>query len=622
MMEQAWLIPLLPLVASILLLMFGKKLGEASAHIGILGVFLSFLVSILVLVDRFTSSTFSVEWEWFTLGEIIVTAGIEITAINSLMLFVVSIVSLIVHIYSKGYMHGEERFSTFYAYLSFFTFAMLALVMSPNLLQVYFFWELVGLGSFLLIGFYYFKREAKQAAKKAFIMTRIGDVGFLAGIIILYIHVGSFRIQDIYQAVDQGLIESGFATLAALLIFIGAVGKSGQFPLHTWLPDAMEGPTPVSALIHAATMVAAGVYLVAVLYPLFSLSQEAMFMVALIGGFTAIFAATIALTQTDIKRILAYSTVSQLGYMMLALGSAGYVAAVFHLTTHAFFKALLFLAAGSVIHAVGTQDIREMGGLSKKLKKTAPLFLIGTLAISGVPLLSGFFSKDEILMSAWSGETMILFILALITTFLTAFYMFRLYFSVFSGEANGKQKKVHESPNIMVAPMAVLAFFAIFIGYIQTPWFGHFLGDWLTEGTTLLGHSHVEGPVWVMLASILLSLSGIGLAYLMYSKGSIPKDVVSGGAPITTNILRNKYYVDELYNGTIVRGVGMISLFLRFIDRYLVSGIVRGVTGFVVYLGKEGSRFQTGQVQWYGTVAVVGLALFLVIYMLSGGVLK
>lgn len=622
MMEQAWLIPLLPLVASILLLMFGKKLGETSAHIGILGVFLSFLVSVLVLVDRFTSSTFSAEWEWFTLGEIIVTAGIEITAINSLILFVVSIVSLIVHIYSKGYMHGEERFSTFYAYLSFFTFAMLALVMSPNLLQVYFFWELVGLGSFLLIGFYYYKREAKQAAKKAFIMTRIGDVGFLAGIIILYIHVGSFRIQDIYQAVDQGLIESGFATLAALLIFIGAVGKSGQFPLHTWLPDAMEGPTPVSALIHAATMVAAGVYLVAVLFPLFSLSQEAMFTVALIGGFTAIFAATIALTQTDIKRILAYSTVSQLGYMMLALGSAGYVAAVFHLTTHAFFKALLFLAAGSVIHAVGTQDIREMGGLAKKLKKTAPLFLIGTLAISGVPLLSGFFSKDEILMSAWSGETIILFILALITTFLTAFYMFRLYFSVFSGEANGKQKKVHESPNIMVAPMAVLAFFAIFIGYIQTPWFGHFLGDWLTEGTTLLGHSHVEGPVWIMIASILLSLAGIGLAYLMYSKGSIRKDVVSGGAPITTNILRNKYYVDELYNGSIVRGVGMISLLLQFIDRYLVSGIVRGVTGFVVYLGKKGSRWQTGQVQWYGTVAVVGLALFLVIYMLSGGVLK
>lgn len=622
MMEQAWLIPLIPFIAAVLLLCIGKKLGEASAYIGIGGIAVSFILSLLVLFERFGASTYRAEWEWFSLGDIILTAGIEVTALNSLMLFVVSIVSLLVHIYSKGYMHGEERFSTFYAYLSFFTFAMLALVISPNLLQIYMFWELVGLGSFLLIGFYYHKQAAKQAAKKAFIMTRIGDVGFLAGIILLYIHTGSFRLEDIYLAAEQGFISGTIAVLSAVLIFIGAVGKSGQFPLHTWLPDAMEGPTPVSALIHAATMVAAGVYLVAILFPLFSMSQEAMFVVALIGGFTAIFAATIALTQYDIKRVLAYSTVSQLGYMMLALGSAGYVAGVFHLTTHAFFKALLFLAAGSVIHAVGTQDIREMGGLSAKLKKTAPLFLIGTLAISGVPLLSGFFSKDEILMSAWSGSTMVLFILALITTFLTAFYMFRLYFSVFKGEANSQQKKVHESPQIMVVPMGVLAFFAIFIGYIQTPWFGHFLGDWLVEGTELFGSSHVEGPVWIMLASIVLSLGGIGLAYLMYAKGSIAKDAFSSYAPTTTEILRNKYYIDELYDVTIARATGLISFLLQWIDRYIVTGMVRGVTGLVVQLGKRGARFQTGQVQWYGTVAFLGLTLFLVIYMLTGGVFK
>ncbi|MET3697115.1 NADH dehydrogenase subunit L [Bacillus oleivorans] len=622
MMEQAWLIPLIPLVVSILLLMIGKTLGEASAYIGISGVFVSFLLSLFVLIERFTAATVSLEWEWFTLGDIILTAGIEVTALNSLMLFVVSIVSLLVHIYAKGYMHGEERFSTFYAYLSFFTFAMLALVISPNLLQIYIFWELVGLGSFLLIGFYYQKQAAKQAAKKAFIMTRIGDVALLAGIILLYIETGSFRLTDIYQAAETGLLSGTIAILCALLIFIGAVGKSGQFPLHTWLPDAMEGPTPVSALIHAATMVAAGVYLVAILFPLFSLSETAMYTVSCLGGFTAIFAASIALVQNDIKRVLAYSTVSQLGYMMLALGSGGFVAAVFHLTTHAFFKALLFLAAGSVIHATGTQDIREMGGLKDKLKSTGPLFLIGTLAITGVPLLSGFFSKDEILLAAWSGGYLILFVFALVTTFLTGFYMFRLYFLVFHGKPSVKQKKVHESPNVMVVPMAVLAFFAIFIGYIQTPWFGHFLGDWLIEGTNQFGASHAEGPLWIMLASIFLSLGGIGLAFWTYGKGNLSKETTSPALPLTMQVLQNKYYIDEIYEATIIRVTRWISLLLQWIDRYIVSGIVRGIAVLVVQLGRQGAKWQTGQVQWYGSVAFLGLAVLLAIYMLTGGVLK
>ena len=372
------------------------------------------------------------------------------------MLVIVSLVSFLVHTYSAGYMKGDDRFSVYYAYLGLFTFAMLGLVLSPNLLQTYIFWELVGVGSFLLIGFYFYKEEAKAAAKKAFIMTRIGDVGLLIGMILLFWQVGSFEYDEIFQAVSDGVLSQGMITLTAILIFIGAVGKSGQFPLHTWLPDAMEGPTPVSALIHAATMVAAGVYLVAALFPLFVASEAALMTVAIVGAFTAIFAASIALVQTDIKRVLAYSTVSQLGYMMLALGSAGYVAGVFHLTTHAFFKALLFLAAGSVIHAVHTQDIEKMGGLWKKLRITGPLFLIGTMAISGVPLLSGFFSKDEILIATWNAGHPVLFTLAVITAFLTAFYMFRLFFMVFTGEIEEQANDVHESPSIMTIPMIVL----------------------------------------------------------------------------------------------------------------------------------------------------------------------
>ena len=482
MIENAWIVPLFPLLSFLVLILFGRRFKESSFKIAIFLTLLSTIFSILVLFERFTAPTYKSEALWLAIGEIQLTVGFEVNQLNALMLVIVSLVSFLVHTYSAGYMKGDDRFSVYYAYLGLFTFAMLGLVLSPNLLQTYIFWELVGVGSFLLIGFYFYKEEAKQAAKKAFIMTRIGDVGLLIGMILLFWQVGSFEYDEIFQAVSDGSFPKGMITLTAILIFIGAVGKSGQFPLHTWLPDAMEGPTPVSALIHAATMVAAGVYLVAAVFPLFEASEAALMTVAIVGAITAIFAATIALVQTDIKRVLAYSTISQLGYMMLALGTAGYVAGVFHLTTHAFFKALLFLAAGSVIHAVHTQDIEKMGGLWKKLPKTGLLFLIGTMAISGVPLLSGFFSKDEILISTWNAGHPVLFTLAVITAFLTAFYMFRLFFMVFMGKSRGEQNEVHESPTIMILPMTVLAFLAIFAGYINTPWFGTFLGDWLTNG--------------------------------------------------------------------------------------------------------------------------------------------
>ena len=328
-MESAWMIPLFPLLSFLFLLIFGKRLKEASSYIASLLALASFVYTLLVLFDRFAAPTYKAEATWLEIGSIQLTVGFEVNQLNALMLVIVSLVSLLVHIYSAGYMKGDDRVSVYYTYLGLFTFAMLGLVLSPNLLQTYMFWELVGLGSFLLIGFYFYKEEAKEAAKKAFIMTRIGDIGLLVGMILLFWQVGSFEYDAIFQAIDDGVLSSGIITLTAILIFIGAVGKSGQFPLHSWLPDAMEGPTPVSALIHAATMVAAGVYLVANVYPLFLASEAALMTVAVVGAVTAIFAASIALVQKDIKRVLAYSTISQLGYMMLALGSAGYVAGVF-----------------------------------------------------------------------------------------------------------------------------------------------------------------------------------------------------------------------------------------------------------------------------------------------------
>lgn len=616
-MEYAWLIPLFPLASFVLLLIAGKKMGEASSVIGIALTFLSFAGSVLVLLERISSSTLKQEWTWLSIGKTSVTFGFEINALNALMLLIVTLVSFLVHIYSRGYMQGDERFYMFYAYLGLFTFAMLGLVIATNLLQLYIFWELVGLGSFLLIGFYFFKEEAKAAAKKAFIMTRIGDVGLFIGMILLFWQVGSFEYDEIFKAVQAGELSGTMITLTAILIFVGAIGKSGQFPLHTWLPDAMEGPTPVSALIHAATMVAAGVYLVATMFPLFEASKAAMMTVAVVGGFTAIFAASIGLVQTDIKRVLAYSTVSQLGYMMLALGSAGYGAGVFHLTTHAFFKALLFLAAGSVIHAVHTQDIEEMGGLFPKMKVTGTLFLIGTMAISGVPLLSGFFSKDEILVAAWEQGNYGLFWLAVLAAFFTAFYMFRLFFMVFMGKPRGKQHGVHESPSVMTIPMMVLGVLAVLAGYVNTPWFGAFLGDWLTEDVPFQVHEG-HGPVWIMIVATLVSLAGIFLAYLIYGKGTISRSWLGGSSSIPYRTLKNKYYIDELYGITVLPLVKGISLLLSAIEKYVMEGLAGLIGAFVQAIGMLGSRLQSGQVQTYGAVAFIGVAVLLVILFAGG----
>ncbi|MEK3798663.1 NADH-quinone oxidoreductase subunit L [Peribacillus sp. FSL H8-0477] len=622
MMENAWLIPLIPLFSSVILLLFGKQLRESAAYIGIVAVLVSFICSVIVLVERLDAPTYKQEVVWLVTGDVNITAGFEVTALNTLMLVMVSLVSCLVQIYSKGYMEGEKRFSVFYTYLGFFTFAMLGLVLSPNLLQLYFFWELVGLGSFLLIGFYFYKKEAKEAAKKAFIMTRIGDLGLFIAIILLFWKTGSFDFQKIFSSIGAGEISGGMLTLIALLLFAGAVGKSGQFPLHSWLPDAMEGPTPVSALIHAATMVAAGVYLVAVTFPIFSASSAAMETVAVIGGFTAIFAASIAIVQKDIKRILAYSTISQLGYMMLALGTAGYTAGIFHLLTHAFFKALLFLAAGSIIHAIHTQDIYKMGGLWKKMRLTSPLFLIGALSISGVPLLSGFFSKDEILVSAWVNGNYLLFWIAMITAFLTSFYVFRLFFLIFTGKPK-TEVVVKESPFSMVLPMGILGILAVCSGYIQTPWFGSYLGDFLVKGNEfLLVPAHSEGPAWIMAAAAVFSLSGILLAYLIYVKQTISRNfLIKEGSFINTTLI-NKYFIDETYYFTVGKTVKGLALFCSYIERFVISGFEWAVTGTIRSLGSTGARLQSGQVQVYSVAAFAGLAVLVIIYALTGGFIR
>ena len=620
MMEIAWLIPLLPLLSFVILVLFGRRLKESGAYVGMVLSFIALIMSILVLFERMAGENVLVQFDWLAIGDRTITMGFEVNQLNALMLVIVTLVSFLVHTYSKGYMTATDsyRVPVFYSYLGLFTFSMLGLVLSPNLLQLYIFWELVGVCSFLLVGFYFFKTEARAAAKKAFIVTRIGDVGLFIGMILLFWQVGSFEYAVIFETVNANGLTEGMITLIAILIFVGAIGKSGQFPLHTWLPDAMEGPTPVSALIHAATMVAAGVYLVATMFPLFAASPVALTTVAVIGGFTAIFAATIALTQKDIKRVLAYSTVSQLGYMMLALGSAGYVAAVFHLMTHAFFKALLFLAAGSVIHAVHTQSIEEMGGLWKKMKTTGVLFLIGCLAIAGFPLFSGFFSKEEILLTTFADGRYVLFALALITALLTAIYMFRLFFMVFTGKPRGDQSKVHESPAIMTVPMMVLAVLAVVSGFVHTHWFGTFLGDWLSDSPWTRGHTYLHDPGWIMPVAILVSLLGIFIAWLIYGKGVISREKLAEDSSLYM-VLYNKYYIDELYNKTFVRGTTIVSYTMLYIEKYLIEFTVQAVVSATDTLGRLNARLQNGQVQTYGAVAFLGLVIILAVLTLTGG---
>ncbi|NKQ20335.1 NADH-quinone oxidoreductase subunit L [Brevibacillus laterosporus] len=630
-MQYAWLVPLFPLIAFAIILSFGRQLKEGAGYISILLTAASLVLACITFMARFQEGAqdYVLSIKWLQVGDYVIPVGFEVNQLNAMMLVIVSIVSLLVQIYSRGYMQGDQRFPVFYQYLALFTFSMLGLVISPNLLQLYIFWELVGVCSFLLVGYYYFKPEAKAAAKKAFIVTRIGDVGLFIAICLLFWQTGRFEFDDIFTAIQGGKVEPFIITLAAILIFVGAAGKSGQFPLHTWLPDAMEGPTPVSALIHAATMVAAGVYLVATTFPLFIESPIALDVVAYVGGFTAIFAASIGLTQRDIKRVLAYSTVSQLGFMMMALGvagAAGYVAGTFHLMTHAFFKALLFLAAGSVIHAAHTQDVFKMGGLSKRMPVTSVVFLIGCLAIAGIPPFSGFWSKEEILGAVYAAGRYDLLVIAIVAAFFTAFYMFRLYFLTFRGTpASEGAKKAYESPSVMTIPMLLLALLAIGAGFINLP-NAPVLGEWLMSGSVgqfiidKYGEEAGHGALWLQIVAVIISLFGIGLAYLIYGKKNLPNDIISEQLPWLYQLSYRKFYMDEIYTFVFIRPLKGIGLAFNWLDYYIIGGLVRSIGGLTNMVGRLLSRLQSGQMQTYGFVVLLGLVVLMVSLTALGGV--
>ncbi|MBO7748979.1 NADH-quinone oxidoreductase subunit L [Paenibacillus sp. MWE-103] len=608
--QLAWIIPLFPLVAFLLLLAFGRSSRMIGATIGSISSLAGLVVALLVLAEhmRDGASYYQYAFDWIDMGGVTLKAGYEVTNLSALMLVVVTAVSFLVNVYSAGYMKGDERISVFYGYVALFTFSMLGLVLADNMLTLYIFWELVGVCSFLLVGFWFTKPAAKAAAKKAFIVTRIGDAGLLLGILLLYWYMPDHaldfvRIGNAFEN-GSGVIAASVTTWIAVLIFVGAVGKSGQFPLHVWLPDAMEGPTPISALIHAATMVAAGVYLVARTFDIFQASQTAMDIVAYIGGFTALFAATIGVAQNDIKRVLAYSTVSQLGYMMMALGLNSMTGGIFHLFTHAFFKALLFLGAGSVIHAVHTQNIQEMGGLGSKMKITAWTFGIGTLALSGIPPFSGFWSKDMILNIAYH-EKPGLFVIGVVAAFFTAFYMSRLFFLVFMGKPKG-ERGAHESPPSMTVPLVVLAVLAVVAGFVQTPW-NDTLGAWLTDGA----ERENGGGGLVMVISAAIGLLGLYVGWLVFVKGMIARDFVSSRAPWLTRLLERKYYVDEFYEAAIVRPLRAFGGLLSIMDEFVVDGLVRAFGGAAFLVGRGGTRLQNGQLQTYGLVTVFGLIILI-----------
>lgn len=582
--------------------------------------------------------------KWIVSGGFNVSWALYIDSLTAIMLIVVTWVSALVHIYSIGYMHDDPHVPRFMSYLSLFTFFMLMLITSNNFLQLYLGWEGVGLCSYLLIGFWYKKPSANAAAIKAFIVNRVGDFGFALGIMAIFFIFGTIQFSEVFSSAANYKTTSieflGFnfnaITLICILLFIGCMGKSAQLGLHTWLPDAMEGPTPVSALIHAATMVTAGVFLVARCSPLFELSPFALTIVTIIGAATCIFAATVAITQNDIKRVIAYSTCSQLGYMFFACGVSAYSAGIFHLFTHGFFKALLFLGAGSVIHAMsGEQDMRKMGGIWRKIPLTYGLMLIGTLAITGVPPFSGFFSKDMIIESAYAAGSndniagMAAFWLGLIAAGFTAFYSWRLIFMTFHGKPRASSDvlgAVHESPKVMTIPLIILAIGAIFAGMLFSGGFGVVdadLGFW-NGSISMLGNYNVleeahHVPGMVKISPFIVGVIGLGLAYLFYIKNTTLSGRVSAKAPKLYKFLLNKWYFDEIYDLAFVKPAKKAGDFLwRFIDIGVIDRF--GPDGFVVLsqkIAKKLSKAQTGYVYHYAFVMVAGVVVFLSWYVFS-----
>ena len=574
MLESAWLIPVLPFLAFWLIVFFGRRLPGEGAYVAIGAMGVDALWSLAILGQALAGRTYEANVVWAVMGGRSLEIGYQIDPLTAVMLNVVTIVGSLIFIYSIGYMHGDPRYPRFFAYMSLFAASMLTLVLANNLLLLYVGWEGVGLGSYLLIGFWFERPAAARASMKAFVTTRVGDLFMFIGILLIFFTVGSVGFPAVFEAVERGELAGATLTLAALLLFGGAVGKSAQIPLHVWLPDAMEGPTPVSALIHAATMVAAGVYLVARSYLLFFASPDhgALTVVAYIGGLSALMAATIGVVQSDIKRVMAYSTISQLGYMMMGLGVLGYTAGVFHLMTHAFFKALLFLAAGSVIHAVHTNEMSEMGGLAPVMPRTYWTMVIGALALSGIPPFAGFWSKDEILLEAFHHDR-VLFWIGLAGAFVTAFYVFRMIFVMFGGRLRSAHAHPHESPAVMTVPLMILAGFSALIGFVGAPWWGNpfhrFVSFEAAEGAAF-------DPTLALLSTV-VSLAGIFTAAAVYYWRWIPSASLRAAAGPLYTLVVHKYYWDEFYQWTVVRPLLWMARRLRVFDIYIIDGAVNAV---------------------------------------------
>jgi NADH-quinone oxidoreductase subunit L len=662
MADYIWLIPLFPAVGFIFNGLFGTKISKgAVSWIACLAVFLSFLTSVAIFFEFLQlpadARVFEINvYSWIASGEVSIPLGFRVDALSLVMAMTVSGVAFLIHVYSIGYMEHDPGFKRFFVELNLFVFMMLTLVTGNSLIMMFVGWEGVGLSSYLLIGFWYQKDSASDAGKKAFIVNRIGDFGFLLGIFLLFFTLGSHGVWTLNFGEIQTsahLLNSNMVNLITFLFFVGAMGKSAQIPLYVWLPDAMEGPTPVSSLIHAATMVTAGVYMIARLNFLYSMAPTTMMVVATIGVLTAFFAATIGFAQYDIKKVLAYSTISQLGYMFVAVGVGAYSAGIFHLMTHAFFKGLLFLGAGSIMHAMsGELDMRLMGGLRKKIPVTYWTFFIACLAIAGIPGFSGFFSKDEILWKAFSsphGHIMI-WMLAALTAGMTAFYMFRLFFGVFYGDCRAPEDvkhHIHESPKVMTVPLMILAFLAIAGGYLGIP---HVLGgsnlfDQFLAPVLGGGHGHAAAAhasagfsmvssAWastaeaghggeaalemtLMVASVVTALIGISIAWLMYVKNTGMPGKFVAAFPGLFKVVNNKYYVDEFYDFVFVRGIMKAGgVLLKVVDIGIIEGIINGVGALLQWIGGGLRKFETGFVQQYafgmilGAIIVVGYIVF------------
>ncbi len=627
------LIPLIPLAIFLLLgINYNRITPAVSGWIGSLGLFVSFILSYYTAYLYFFEvgkvnevyQTFSYHWRWMSFTETLqIDMGVMIDQISVMMLIVVSTISFMVHLYSRGYMKGDPGYTKFFAFLSLFTFSMMGLVLAVNLFQIYIFWELVGVSSFLLIGYYYTKPSAVAAAKKAFIVTRFADLGFLIGILILGYYGGSFDFATLTD--PEGSAIANWAstsfmglsviTWALLLIFMGGAGKSAMFPLHIWLPDAMEGPTPVSALIHAATMVVAGVYLVARLFPMYYFVEDgyALNIVAWVGAFSSLFAAIIALTQNDIKRVLAFSTMSQIGYMMLALGVSGYdghdglgyMASMFHLFTHAMFKGLLFLAAGSIIHAIHSNYLQDMGGLRKYMPITHITFLIAALSIAGFPGFAGFFSKDEILVAAYEHNKLIYYI-GVVVAGLTAFYMFRLYFGIFWGKDTKYEHTPHESPVSMTFPLMFLAFMSIAAGYI------HF-SEYVTADKVPF-EAHLNYPLAAIAVGV--GVFGILLAFIFYKKPTNLPDKVSKAFGSLYQWAFDKFYFDELYLFVTKEIIfKRISAPFAWFDRNVVDGAMNLIGNSTVTGSEKIKKMQSGKVQDYAFAYVAGVVVLAMIFI-------